>query len=180
MFQGDASVSLAVVFRGRVRQLGAVVHPICVDVSVAGWPPSLLEVYQEHRLGLVRAAALIVGSRELAEEAVHDAVLAVRLHWDRVDQPAAYLRTAVMNRSREIARRVPPSEMMPADGAVPEDLIDLQRALMILPIRQREAIVLRYVVGLSDEEIGAHLSCPRSTVRTLVGRAVRALREVLE
>lgn len=69
------------------------------------WPPSLLAAYQEHRVNLIRAAALIVGTRELAEEVVHDAVLAVRPHWQRVDNPPAYLRTAVMNRSREVARR---------------------------------------------------------------------------
>ena len=146
---------------------------------MAGWPASLLAVYHDERVALVRLAALVLGSRTLAEEVVHDAFISVRPHWDRVDRPLAYLRTAVVHRAREVARRTPPSELVIETHALPEDLVDLQRSLLTLPLRQREAIVLRCVVGLSDQEIGIHLECARSTVRTLVARAVRALRKEL-
>ena len=162
-----------------VQQTRYVSHPLRMDTSVAGWPASLLAVYHDERVALVRLAALVLGSRSLAEEVVHDAFISVRPHWDRVDRPLAYLRTAVVHRSREVARRTPPSELVFEAQALPEDLVDLQRSLLTLPLRQREAIVLRYVVGLSDDEIGIHLGCAQSTVRTLIARALRALRKEL-
>lgn len=151
-----------------------------MDAPATAWPDSLLALYRAERLALVRLAAMVLGSRALAEEAFHDAVLSVRPRWGQVDQPLAYLRTAVLNRAREIARRIPPSESEPRDDEIPIDLVDLHRALRTLPQRQREAIVLRYVVGLTDPEISAHLNCRQSTVRTLVARAVHALRKELD
>ena len=52
-------------------------------------------------------------------------------------------------------------------------------ALIALPIRQRSAIVLRYLCDLSEEEIAANLKCRRATVRTLVRRGLAELREVI-
>jgi DNA-directed RNA polymerase specialized sigma24 family protein len=84
------------------------VHLSVVELETSEWPPSLIANYREHRLALVRVAALILGSRSLAEEAVHDAVVAVHVRWDGLEHPGAYLRTAVINRAREILRRQRP------------------------------------------------------------------------
>jgi RNA polymerase sigma factor (sigma-70 family) len=160
--------------------MGASSILFCVESTMTnGWPDALVEHYRAERLPLVRVAALVLGSKELAEEAVQDAVVAVRAHWDRVDDPPTYLRTAVLNRAREIARRHHPAEAVSVERDLPEDLIDLRRALLRLPLRQREVLVLRHVVGLTDDEIAGHLSCTRSTIRSLAARAVRALRKDL-
>jgi RNA polymerase sigma factor (sigma-70 family) len=58
-------------------------------------------------------------------------------------------------------------------------LVELRDALMALPLRQRSAIVLRYLCDLPEEEIAANLKCRRSTVRTLVRRGLAELREVI-
>ena len=58
-------------------------------------------------------------------------------------------------------------------------LVELRDALIALPIRQRSAIVLRYLCDLPEEEIAAILKCRRSTVRTLVRRGLAELREVI-
>lgn len=164
---------------GLMQQIGGASRPLGMDAPVAGWPASLIAAYNDERVALVRLAALILGSRTLAEEVVHDAVISVLPHWGRADRPLAYLRTAVVNRARDVGQRTPPSDVVPESQSLPEDLVDLHRALLTLPVRQREAIVLRSVVGSTDAEIAMHLRCTRSTVRTLIARAIRALRKEL-
>ena len=44
-----------------------------MELETSEWPPSLIANDREHRVALVRVAALSLGSRGLAEEAVHDA-----------------------------------------------------------------------------------------------------------
>ncbi|MGZ4740484.1 MAG: sigma factor-like helix-turn-helix DNA-binding protein [Ilumatobacteraceae bacterium] len=46
-------------------------------------------------------------------------------------------------------------------------------------MRQRSAIVLRYLCDLPEEEIAANLNCRPSTVRSLVRRGLAELREVI-
>jgi RNA polymerase sigma factor (sigma-70 family) len=153
-------------------------HLFVVELETSEWPPSLIANYREHRLALVRVAALILGSRSLAEEAVHDAVVAVHGRWDGLEHPGAYLRTAVVNRAREILRRQ--RAEWPIDDLsteLPEGLVDLHRSLGRLPSRQRVAVVLRFFVDLDDEEIADHLGCRTGTVRSLISRALSTLRK---
>jgi RNA polymerase sigma-70 factor (ECF subfamily) len=53
----------------------------------------------------------------------------------------------------------------------------LRRALAELPPRQRVALALRYIAGLTDEEIAAALGCPRGTAGALLSRGRAALRD---
>ncbi len=55
----------------------------------------------------------------------------------------------------------------------------VQRALRRLPARHRAALVLRLAEGLSEREIAAVLGCGVTTVRSLVSRGVRRLRQQL-
>ena len=149
-----------------------------MELETSEWPPSLIANYREHRLALVRVAALILGSRGLAEEAVHDAVVAVHGRWDGLEHPGAYLRTAVVNRAREILRRQRPEWPIDEVGIeLPESLVDLYRSLGRLPGRQRIAVVLRFFVDLDDNEIARHLGCRPGTVRSLISRALATLRK---
>jgi RNA polymerase sigma-70 factor, ECF subfamily len=53
----------------------------------------------------------------------------------------------------------------------------LRRALADLPRRQRIALALRYVAGLTDAEIAAALGCRRGTAGALLSRGRVALRD---
>ena len=59
-------------------------------------------------------------------------------------------------------------------------LMELRDALGALPIRQRTAIVLRYLCDLDDAEIADILKCRRATVRSHVKRGLAQLREVIK
>jgi DNA-directed RNA polymerase specialized sigma24 family protein len=61
-------------------------------------------LYEERRAPSVRLAVLLVDRLDVAEELVQEAFAALYRSWDRVDEPAAFLRTAVVNRCRDVQR----------------------------------------------------------------------------
>ena len=143
-------------------------------------------LFVSKRLPMVRLATLLVGSPAIAEEVVQDAFTAVNERWDAVEHPGAYLRTSVVNgcaqvlRRRTIEQRYRAARIEVADSELPEQLIDLRRALDRLTDRQRLVVVLRYFADLPDDEIAETLGVRPSTVRSLAHRAIAALREELE
>lgn len=56
----------------------------------------------------------------------------------------------------------------------------VEQALGSLPMRQREAVLLKVTYGFKFDEIAEILNCPASTVKSRVYAAFDALREVLE
>ena len=143
-------------------------------------------LFTAKQVPMVRLATLLVGSPAIAEEVVQDAFVAVSERWDSVDHPGAYLRTSVVNgcaqvlRRRTIEQRYRAARVEVADSEIPEQLIELRRALDRLTDRQRLVVVLRYFADLPDAEIAEALGVQPSTVRSLSHRAVAALRKELE
>ena len=138
-------------------------------------------VYAAMYRDLLRVAFVLTGSAPAAEDVVQDVFAKIGPRIDSLAEPAAYLRVAVVNRCRSLHRRdVAAPRTHPADNAMMEiGLVELRDALIALPIRQRSAIVLRYLCDLPEQEIAAILKCRRSTVRTLVRRGLAELREVI-
>ena len=138
-------------------------------------------VYASAYRNLLRVAFVLTGSAPAAEDVVHDVFAKVGPRIDTLAEPVAYLRVAVVNRCRSLHRRdvAAPQPESPTDALMDVELIELRDALIALPIRQRSAIVLRYLCDLPEEEIAANLKCRPSTVRTLVRRGLAELREVI-
>jgi len=161
-----------------------------------GWSADLAvtELYSLHYRTLVRLAALLVRDTPTAEEVVQDAFVAMHDAWQRLrdaENALAYLRQAVVNRSRSVLRhrtvvdknvqKAPPDMPSAEHGA----MILLERhavvvALRDLPERQREAIVLRYYADLSEAEIAAAMKISRGAVKSHTARGMAALRAALE
>ncbi len=59
------------------------------------------------------------------------------------------------------------------------DTTTLQQALSGLPDRERMAIILRHMNGMSYAEIAGVMNCPLGTVRTYIHRARNMLRDIL-
>jgi RNA polymerase sigma-70 factor (sigma-E family) len=162
----------------------------------AEWSADLavVELYSQHYRGLVRLAALLVRDTPTAEEVVQDSFVAMHGGWQRLrdtEKALAYLRQAVVNRSRSVLRhrtvvdknlqKAPPDMPSAEHGA----LILLERdavvaALRGLPGRQREAIVLRYYADLSEADIAAAMGISRGAVKSHTSRGMSALRAALE
>jgi RNA polymerase sigma factor (sigma-70 family) len=93
-----------------------------------------------------------------------------------------------LKKERSTRRTEAPLELLDEEGlrgATPDTDIDsrlaarqaLVGALSRLPARQRVALALRYVHDLPDPEIAAALGCRVGTVRALLSRGRRSLRE---
>ena len=141
------------------------------------------ELYRARYDGLVRLAAVILDDDEVAEEVVQDAFARLHLRWDRVDDPASYVRRSVVNACRDVFRRRRVERTFlrrtrPVEGAPEPDY--LGDALAQLPARERIALVLRHYEGLSEKQIAEALGCPPGTVKTLLHRGIERLRGQIE
>lgn len=139
-------------------------------------------LYRERYEPMVRLAYLMTGDLGASEELVQDAFVSVHRSWARVEHPAGYLRTAVVNtcrswgRRRSLERLRQPSP--PESSSFASD--ELWDVLQTLPARQRAAVVLRFYEDLPDDEIAELLGCRVATVRTSVFRALERLRKEIE
>jgi RNA polymerase sigma-70 factor (sigma-E family) len=154
---------------------------------------SALELlHEEHYARLVRLSVLLLGDVGRAEEVVQDAFVAVYQRWDRLEgaDVPAYLRQAVVNRSRSALRHrqvvsrhppVPPSDGPGADEPVLRDVrrTAVLEALARLPRRQREVMVLRHYLDLSEKEIAATLGITAGAVKSHASRGAARLRQHL-
>ncbi|MGH3284576.1 MAG: SigE family RNA polymerase sigma factor [Streptosporangiaceae bacterium] len=161
-----------------------------------GWSADHMftELYSMHHRALVRLAALLVRDVPTAENVVHDSFVATHAAWQRLrnaENALAYLRQAVVNRSRSVLRhrmaldRSPPETPPDMPSAEHSWLAQLDRSAVLaalrgLPDRQREAIVLRYYADLSEAEIAATMGISRGAVRSHTARGMAALRAALE
>jgi RNA polymerase sigma-70 factor (ECF subfamily) len=73
-----------------------------------------------------------------------------------------------------------------SDRHTPEETVELQatraelqRAMSELPYRERMAVILRHVQGLSYAAIGETMGCPLGTVKTYIFRGRNILRDKL-
>jgi RNA polymerase sigma-70 factor (sigma-E family) len=141
----------------------------------------------EHARDLQRAAWLLTGDWQSAEDLVQSSLVEVWRRWDRLDSPLAYthrvLTTTFLRwRRRRWNDEVPVVALPEAesrDGVF--DTADLRGdlvvALRLLPERQRSVVVLRYFAGLSELEIAAAMGCSTGTVKTHASRALARLRD---
>jgi RNA polymerase sigma factor (sigma-70 family) len=143
------------------------------------------ELFTTNYAPMVRLAHLMVGSAAVAEEIVQDALVRVSRKLDRVDNPGAYLRVAVMNGCRNERRRkaIERRYRDAGAGATREAALDsyqeLADALAALPAKRRAAVVLRYYADLPEAEIAAVLDCRPGTVKSLLHRGLAQLKEAL-
>lgn len=166
-----------------------------IDQSVKDGSPdhamTLTVLFRERQLELVRMAFFIVGDQATAEDVVQDAFAALHRRLDRLsdhDRTLPYIRAAVLNGCRTVLRRrrrplsaPDPEPVWSAESAVllGEDRREVLLALRALPRRQREALVLRYYLDLSEAEIAEAMGVSRGTVKSTTSRGLAALAKQL-
>jgi len=136
---------------------------------------------------LLRTAWFVCGDPVQAEELVQAALEKVYVRWRRIDHGAAtaYARKVVLNhhidtrrhRSREVL-----TDRTPDRAAQEHDVEDtdaLVRALATLAPRERQVVVLRHYVDLSEHEVAETLGVGLGTVKSSASRGLAKLREIL-
>jgi RNA polymerase sigma-70 factor (sigma-E family) len=168
----------------------AVVPLVEAEAAEAGWRMRVLAredtfetVFEQHYEAMVRVAFLMLGSRAEAEDVTQESFARVELRWSRLDNPIAYLRRVVVNRSHDVLRRRRLEQrfrLLRQDNASDLGANELSDALAVLPPKRRAAVVLRYYGGLSEREIAETLGVRPGTVKSMLHRALAQLREVIE
>jgi RNA polymerase sigma-70 factor (sigma-E family) len=163
--------------------------PADLDASQA-----VTELYAAHYRSLVRLAVLLVRDVGTAEEVVQDSFVAMHGGWRRLrdsDKALSYLRQSVVNRSRSVLRhrvvvdRNPPKPPPDMPSAEHGAINSLERSAVIaalreLPVRQREALVLRFYGDMSEAQIADTMRISKGAVKSHTARAMATLRLLLE
>jgi RNA polymerase sigma-70 factor, ECF subfamily len=142
----------------------------------------LRSFYDSHYGRLLGIVTLVTGSRAAAEDAVHEAVARAWERADHVQHLDRWVLTVALNLARNRWRKLRREVGDRPDGHVPAvdgQAVDLQRALRDLPIRQREVVVLHYLLDLPVAEVAQLLRLSTGGVKHALFRARRSLAAAL-
>lgn len=150
-------------------------------------------LYRREAPGALRLAYLLTGDRSRAEDLVQDAFLRAGSRLGVLRQPelfGAYFRKAVVNSARNAHRhRLVVDAYVEREGArmattlEPDDFATrdaVWTSIQQLPTRQREVIVCRFYLDLSERDTADALGCSPGTVKSSLSRGLAALRAVLQ
>jgi len=163
----------------------------------AGDRDAFAELYRRHRSDVCRFAAHMCGSATLAEDIVHEAFVAVIDSASRYRPGLTTVKLWLLGITRNHARRarvLRPTVPLPDEDAnanpaqlrVESDPVSdiarrrhvdaLRRAVVALPVRYREAVVLCDLHELSYADAAAAIGCAIGTIRSRLhrGRAMLA------
>ena len=165
------------------------------DRSVAGREGARLEeLYATHAPAGLRLAILLTGDHHRAEDLVQDAFVRITGRFGHLrfrEAFGSYLNRTIVNLAKDhgrrsnlerrelqkerdaVARAEQPS--MP-DLAGRKEILDV---LLLLPYRQRAAVVLRYYQDFSEQQVADTLGCSYPAARSLVTRGMETLRKQL-
>ncbi|SRR5216683_2336513 len=127
----------------------------------------------EYHAALVRQATLLLGGdAAAADEVVRASFAALREASSQPGDPwqaRAWLYRAVVNRARSVRHRSAPQ-------AAPGESVGCPDGLLALPDRQREAVVLRNYIGLSERQAAAAMCISTGAMRSHLARGMSSLR----
>jgi RNA polymerase sigma factor (sigma-70 family) len=143
-------------------------------------------VFQAHYHSLFRALVGATGRTDGVEDAIQDAFAqGLRGHLPReVRSIEAWLFVVALNRIKRSRRRatrfVPLRRTEHAADPVDATLtrVDVLARLAALSARERELLVAKFYVGLTQDELAAALGLPRGTVSSAISRAAARFRTV--
>ena len=166
----------------------SIIRLVGADADVA-----VEQLYAAHWRQLVRLSVLLVHDQASAEDVVQDAFVAMHGKWSRLrdpDKALAYLRQAVVNRSRSELRHRVVVERHARTTAHTDVVVDgpglvgscrdaVKQALLQLSDRQREVLVLQHYLDWSETQIADSLGISRGVVKAHAHRGRAALRDLL-
>jgi RNA polymerase sigma-70 factor (ECF subfamily) len=140
-------------------------------------------VYEDSFPRVFRALVAIGARADEAEDALHDAFERGLARGDELSRPDGWLFVVASRRWRRRRMRealLRPLSFLDHHGPAPmSDRIELLGELRRLPLRQRQVIAARYLIGLSQEETAAAFGIARGTVGALTSQGLARLRDRL-
>lgn len=138
---------------------------------------------------LLASLTLVTRDRAAAEDIAAEACSRCLQRWDDgnpPDDPSAWTYTVAVNlarrtwRRRQRERELLTTMVAPASLTSGEPELELWRAVADLPDRARLAVVLRYLGGLGEAEIGSIMGIAPGTVAATLSKARTRLGAALE
>ena len=140
------------------------------------------EAFDELFPRAVRLAHRLLGDRAAAEDVAAEALARTYARWRKVGELPyrdGWVLRVTTNLAIDRLRRRPPVVWPAAERAF-EDAVDLRlalnAALLTLAPRQRQAITLHYLGGLTDGEVAQVLGISLGSVKTHIHRGMKGLR----
>jgi RNA polymerase sigma-70 factor, ECF subfamily len=168
-----------------------------VQAMARGQTDALAKLYDLHAPVMMALAQRILGSKNDAEDLVHDVFLEAWRRAADYDPTRGTVRAWLILRTRsraidsrksaKVSRTVTVGDTAwlerllggaeDVSGSADRDLV--RRSLRDLPEDQRMVLLLGYFEGLSSSEIAARLATPIGTVKSRVAKGLSRLREAL-
>ena len=152
-------------------------------------------LYRQEAVSLVRLARLFTDDRTGAEDIVQEAFIRLYHAADRIrdkERSAAYLRSIVLNLARDhnrrglLSLRHQDSLFDRGTAEMPEERVvrtesenEVIEALNALSPRQRDCLVLRFYMDLTEKQIAETLAISPNSVKTHCQRGMAVLSIVL-
>ncbi|MFF4169772.1 SigE family RNA polymerase sigma factor [Streptomyces sp. NPDC001744] len=166
--------------------------PVCAGASQYASYPTFSAYVRARGPVLLRTARSLTANPSDAEDLLQTALAKTFVAWERIEDHRAldgYVRRALLNtrtsqwRKRKVDEFVceelpEPAGLPGTDPAERQALRDaMWRAVLKLPERQRQMVVLRYYEDLSEARTAEVLGVSVGTVKSAVSRALGKLRE---
>lgn len=149
----------------------------------------LCEFVSARGTALSRAAYLLTGDHQAAEDLVQDTYVVLVRRWHRTGAiaPEAYVRRILYSqfidgcrkrRLREMPWATPPDGRGGDEAATATDRLTLQAALTRLTPAQRAVLVLRFYEDLTEHQAAEALGVSPNTVKSQTRVALQRLRDL--
>lgn len=148
-------------------------------VSGAAGSQAFEEWYRREHPRVVGALMWVAGDVDAAKEAADEAFTRALERWERVsvmDAPGGWVQRVAMNALKRSRRRAAAERRLfgrhgTSVASVEGPAIEAWDMLRSLPLRERQAVALRYVADLTEVQIAEAMGVRRSTVSVLLRRA---------
>ncbi|MCK0112910.1 RNA polymerase sigma factor [Ornithinimicrobium sp. F0845] len=136
---------------------------------------------------LLTTAWMLTADRHAAEDLVQETLVRVYLKWPRIggQQPTAYARRVLANLHTDRWRRTRREVLVdqPHDiltNSLDTEVVDVVRALQAIGPRERESVVLRHYLDLSEKQTAETMGVSVGAVKGYTSRGLAALRASLK
>ena len=137
--------------------------------------------YRREHARLVTLVSAAVGDAEIGRDAADEALARAFERWKRVSvmsSPSGWAYRVALNVARRRARRRAMEQRLLGRRraeSVPGPTGELWALVSVLPVRQRQAVLLRHVGQLTEIEVADVMGVARGTVSTTLRAAYRTL-----
>lgn len=154
-------------------------------------PAAFADLYAEHYEAVFRAALRVTGNSSDAEDALQTVFLRVLARGEQEQaarHPSAYFKRAAVNAAVDLLRRRAVRGESPYDEAAPEIAVErpallkeqLRRALATLETEDATLFLMRYVEGMTNEELSDAFGLEKNNIAVRLHRIRQRLQAELQ